>query len=52
MSSLPRWLIVLVVALTVIGLVAFARGRTHHRGDEVGVRAAGMYVSSAHSAIT
>jgi hypothetical protein len=47
MSNLPRWVIVLVVAVAVIGLVAFARGRTHHRGDEVGVRAAGPYVSIA-----
>jgi hypothetical protein len=36
MSDTPRWVIVLVVALVVVGLIAFARGREHRRGDEVG----------------
>jgi hypothetical protein len=36
MSDTPRWVIVLVIALVVIGLIAFARGREHRRGDEVG----------------
>ena len=31
-----RWLIVLLIALVVIGLSSYARGREHHRGDEVG----------------
>ena len=31
-----RWLIVLLIALVVIGLVAYARGPEHHRGDDVG----------------
>ena len=31
-----RWLIVLVIALVVIGLIAYARGPEHYRGDEVG----------------
>jgi hypothetical protein len=30
------WVIAAVVALLVVGLVAFARGRVHHRGDDVG----------------
>ena len=30
------WLGVALGALLVIALVAFARGRDHHRGDEVG----------------
>jgi hypothetical protein len=30
------WVIAVVVALLVVGLVAFARGRDHHRGDDVG----------------
>jgi hypothetical protein len=30
------WLGVIVGALLVIALVAFARGREHHRGDDVG----------------
>ena len=31
-----RWLIVLAAALVLIGLVAYARGDEHHRGDEIG----------------
>lgn len=31
-----RWLIVLLIALVVIGLAAYARGPDHHHGDEVG----------------
>lgn len=41
MSDTPRWVIVVVVVLLVVGLVAFSRGRQHHRGDEVGERAGG-----------
>jgi hypothetical protein len=44
MSDTPRWVIVLVVALVVVGLIAFARGREHRRGDEVG--ALGSHVSA------
>lgn len=31
-----RWVIVLALALVLIGLIAFARGDEHHRGDDVG----------------
>ena len=31
-----RWFFVLVVAVCVIGLVAYARGDDHRRGDDVG----------------
>ena len=31
-----RWLIVLVLALVLIGLIAYARGEEHHRGDDIG----------------
>ena len=31
-----RWLIVLALALVLIGLMAYARGEEHHRGDDVG----------------
>ena len=31
-----RWIIGLVIVLLVVGLLAFARGRDHHRGDDVG----------------
>jgi hypothetical protein len=31
-----EWLLILVGALLLIGLIAYARGPKHHRGDEVG----------------
>ena len=39
MKDTPKWVIVVVATLLVIGLLAFARGRVHHRGDEVGALA-------------
>jgi hypothetical protein len=50
MSDTPRWVIVLVVLLVVVGLIAFARGRQHHRGDEVGSQASGAPVASVLAA--
>ncbi|HET6653316.1 MAG TPA: hypothetical protein VFH10_11790 [Nocardioides sp.] len=44
MSVLIRWVIVVVAALVVIGLIAFARGPDHQRGDDVG--AAGLVASA------
>ena len=46
MSDAPRWVIVVLVALVLVGLLAFARGRAHHRGDEVGERASAVRVVS------
>jgi hypothetical protein len=34
--SARRWLLVVVVLLVVVGLIAYARGREHRRGDDVG----------------
>jgi hypothetical protein len=31
-----EWLIIGVAALLVVGLIAYARGPKHHRGDEIG----------------
>jgi hypothetical protein len=31
-----RWIVVILLALLLVGLLAFARGRDHHRGDEEG----------------
>jgi len=39
MGDPPRWIIVVIVLVLVIGLVAFARGRDHRRGDDVGALA-------------
>jgi hypothetical protein len=38
MGDTRRWVVVLVLAALVVGLLAFARGRDHRRGDEVGAR--------------
>ena len=35
MSSV-RWLLIVAAALLVVGLIAYARGPKHHRGDEIG----------------
>ena len=31
-----RWVLLIVVLVVLVGLVAYARGRDHRRGDEVG----------------
>jgi hypothetical protein len=36
MRDAIRWVVVLGLALVVIGLMAYARGDEHKRGDEVG----------------
>jgi hypothetical protein len=39
MNDTARWVLLVVVALVLIGLLAFARGNEHHHGQQVGVRA-------------
>ncbi|MGH2827875.1 MAG: hypothetical protein ACRDKF_13005 [Actinomycetota bacterium] len=36
MDDTRAWVICIVVTLLIIGLVAFARGPDHRRGDEIG----------------
>jgi hypothetical protein len=36
MNNLPRWFMVMVLILAVIGLLWWARGPDHHRGDDEG----------------
>ena len=36
MTDTRAWIIGIVVALLLVGLIAFARGQEHQRGDEVG----------------
>lgn len=36
MREALRWVVVIGLALVVIGLIAYARGDEHRRGDEVG----------------
>jgi hypothetical protein len=31
-----QWLLVIVGVLLVVGLIAYARGPEHHRGDDIG----------------
>jgi hypothetical protein len=42
MREAVRWLIALLVALVLIGLIAYARGPEHHRGDDVGEQASAV----------
>ena len=44
MSDTPRWVIVVLIAVLVVGLIAFARGPDHHRGDETGEGSIGAAV--------
>ena len=36
MRSVVRWIVAVVAALVIVGLIAYARGTAHHRGNEVG----------------
>jgi len=36
MRRAVEWLLIVAAGLLVIGLIAYARGPKHHRGDEVG----------------
>jgi hypothetical protein len=36
MNNLPRWFMVMVLVLAVVGLLWWARGPDHHRGDDEG----------------
>jgi hypothetical protein len=36
MSGILKWLLIAAAALLVIGLISYARGPEHHRGDEIG----------------
>ena len=34
-----RWVVIVVAALVVVGMIAFARGPEHHHGADVGSQA-------------
>ena len=36
MRRFLEWLLIVVAALLVVGLIAYARGPKHHRGNEIG----------------
>jgi hypothetical protein len=42
-----RWVVVIVLVLVLVGMLAFARGREHHRGDEEGAWGSSAPVVSA-----
>jgi hypothetical protein len=41
-----RWLIALALLAVLIGLIAYARGEEHHRGDEVGAFPSGVVIAA------
>ena len=47
MEGMGRWVIAIVLAVLVVLLLVWARGRDHHRGDDVGERAAAMVIVSS-----
>lgn len=47
MRDLVRWAIVLGLVLVLIGLIAYARGDEHRRGDEVGALGSAAAVQAA-----
>jgi hypothetical protein len=36
MSDVQRWVVVAVLVACVVGLIIWARGPNHHRGEDVG----------------
>jgi hypothetical protein len=40
-GDLPRWVFAVVLLLCVLGLLLWARGLDHHRGEDVGALNAG-----------
>jgi hypothetical protein len=36
MRRVIEWLLILAAVLLIVGLMAYARGPKHHRGDELG----------------
>jgi len=48
-SPLVRWLLVALVVVCVLGLVAWARGLEHHRGQSEGALGAPSTVAQSHA---
>jgi hypothetical protein len=44
MRNAARWVLLAGIALVVIGLIAYARGDEHRRGDDVGALRTGAAV--------
>ena len=45
--SVLRWVVVALLVAGVVGLVVWARGTEHHRGQDVGAAGAGVGVMAA-----
>jgi hypothetical protein len=41
-----RWILAALLVLVLIGLIAYARGDEHHRGDDIGALPAGAVMRS------
>ena len=50
MSTAAKWTLVGAIAVLVLGLLVFARGAEHHRGDEIGTAGSRPGVSTGHTA--
>jgi len=51
MNNTPRWVVVVLLLVLVVGLIAYARGHDHHRGpQEVGALGSGPQAASVTSA--
>ncbi|HKH30241.1 MAG TPA: hypothetical protein VKA45_04240 [Gaiellaceae bacterium] len=46
MRERARWILAAVLVLVLIGLIAYARGDEHRRGDEIGALPAGAVLRS------
>jgi hypothetical protein len=46
MRAALRWAILLGLVLVLFGLIAYARGTKHHRGDDVGSHGAAPVVAA------
>jgi hypothetical protein len=51
MRTTTDWLLLTAAVLAVIGLLVWARGPKHHRGDEVGSHGANVYTRHVHVVI-
>ena len=49
MINMPRWFMAMVLILAVVGLLLWARGDDHHRGDDVG--ALGVHHGAFHGLV-
>jgi hypothetical protein len=44
MTRALQWFLIMAAALLVIGLMAYARGHRHYRGDEIGSHGTKVFV--------